>query len=83
MKQKRLRLYTKSFKEIVNIVRGDGVTNPKRRRQDFQDDGARDFAMASERSRLKKALEESTCTAGEKVYAAELQLLEDLLMSRG
>ncbi|GKB16754.1 ribonuclease H-like domain-containing protein [Tanacetum coccineum] len=62
-KQKKLRLYTKSFEEIVNIVRGDGVINPKRRRQDFQDDGVRDFAMASECSRLKKALEESMCFA--------------------
>ncbi|GKC32174.1 retrovirus-related pol polyprotein from transposon TNT 1-94, partial [Tanacetum coccineum] len=30
-------------------VRGDGVANPKRWRQDFQDDGVRDLATASER----------------------------------
>ncbi|GKA60075.1 hypothetical protein Tco_0759388 [Tanacetum coccineum] len=59
-KQTRLRLYTKSFEEIMHTERGDGVANPKRRRQDFQDDGVRYLATASERSRLKKALKEST-----------------------
>ncbi|GJS27017.1 reverse transcriptase domain-containing protein [Tanacetum coccineum] len=44
----------------MHTLRGDGVTNPKRWRPDFQDDGVRDLAMTSERSRLKKALEEST-----------------------
>ncbi|GJU14633.1 MAK10-like protein [Tanacetum coccineum] len=33
----------------MHTVRGDGVTNLKRRCQDFQDDGIRDLAMASER----------------------------------
>ncbi|GJT89742.1 hypothetical protein Tco_1078587 [Tanacetum coccineum] len=59
-KRTRLRLYIKYFEEIVHTKRGDGATNPKRRRQDFQDDGVRDLATTSERSRLKKALEEST-----------------------
>ncbi|GKE74447.1 hypothetical protein Tco_1536488, partial [Tanacetum coccineum] len=59
-KRTRLRLYTKSFEEIMHTERGDGVANPKRRRQDFQDDGVRYLATASERSRLKKALKEST-----------------------
>ncbi|GKC22963.1 hypothetical protein Tco_1025113 [Tanacetum coccineum] len=48
----------------MHTERGDGVANPKRRRQDFQDDDVRDLATASERSRLKKALEESTWVLG-------------------
>ncbi|GKA16832.1 hypothetical protein Tco_0696669 [Tanacetum coccineum] len=60
-KRTRLRLYTKSFEEIVHTESGEGVANPKRRRQDFQDDSVRDLVTTSERSRLKKALEESTC----------------------
>ncbi|GJX39761.1 hypothetical protein Tco_0253064 [Tanacetum coccineum] len=59
-KRTRLRLYTKSFEEIVHTESGEGVANPKRRRQDFQDDSVRDLVTTSERSRLKKALEEST-----------------------
>ncbi|GJU51580.1 hypothetical protein Tco_1221135 [Tanacetum coccineum] len=59
-KRTRLRLYTKSFEEIVHTERGDSVANPKRRRQDFQDDDVRDLATMSEHSQLKKALEEST-----------------------
>ncbi|GKB91489.1 hypothetical protein Tco_0963761, partial [Tanacetum coccineum] len=49
-KRKRRRLYTKSFEEIVHTEREDGVANPKRRRQDFQDDGVRDLGTASEHS---------------------------------
>ncbi|GJZ02619.1 hypothetical protein Tco_0520580, partial [Tanacetum coccineum] len=59
-KQTRLRLYAKSFEEIVHTEHGDGFANPKQQRQDFQDDDVRELATASERSRLKKALEEST-----------------------
>ncbi|GJU15380.1 hypothetical protein Tco_1143346 [Tanacetum coccineum] len=59
-KRTRLRLYAKSFKEIVHIEPGDGVMNPKRQRQDFQDDSIRDLTTASERSQLKVALEDST-----------------------
>ncbi|GJU35797.1 reverse transcriptase domain-containing protein [Tanacetum coccineum] len=39
-RQTRLRLYTKSFEEIVHTERGYGVANYKRRRQRF-DDGVR------------------------------------------
>ncbi|GJR03403.1 hypothetical protein Tco_0526387 [Tanacetum coccineum] len=44
----------------MHIERGDGVTNPKQRCQDFQDDIVRDLTMASKRSQLKVALEDST-----------------------
>ncbi|GJT71277.1 hypothetical protein Tco_1030563 [Tanacetum coccineum] len=59
-KRARLRLYTKSFEETVHTERGDGVTNFKRRRQDFQIDGVMDLTTASGCSRLKVALEDST-----------------------
>ncbi|GJR67040.1 hypothetical protein Tco_0013105 [Tanacetum coccineum] len=34
----------------VHTVSGDGVANPKQRRQDFQDDDVRDLTMASEQN---------------------------------
>ncbi|GJW42569.1 putative mitochondrial protein [Tanacetum coccineum] len=40
---------------------GDGVASSKRRLHDFSSDGVRDLTTASERSRLKPALVDSTC----------------------
>ncbi|GKA44752.1 60S ribosomal protein L4 [Tanacetum coccineum] len=58
------RVYSGGTHRLVRVLwvtlRGDGIANPKRQCQDFQDDGVRDLATASERSQLKKALEEST-----------------------
>ncbi|GKA84436.1 hypothetical protein Tco_0806031 [Tanacetum coccineum] len=43
-----------------DVERGDGGPDFKRRRQDFQSDSVMDLMMASRRSRLKVALEDST-----------------------
>nr|GFA08915.1 hypothetical protein [Tanacetum cinerariifolium] len=59
-KRTRLRLYTKSSEEIMHTECGDGVASSKRRRHDFKSDSVRDLTMASERIRLKVALEDST-----------------------
>ncbi|GKC11461.1 hypothetical protein Tco_1008243 [Tanacetum coccineum] len=59
-KRTRLRLYTKSYEETVHTGRRDGVTDFKRRRQDFQSDGVKDLMMASEHIRVKVALKDST-----------------------
>ncbi|GKB44109.1 putative reverse transcriptase domain-containing protein [Tanacetum coccineum] len=49
---------------IMHTERGDGVTDSKRWRQDFQSDGVMDLMMASGCSRLKVALGDSTCFLG-------------------
>nr|GEW32045.1 MAK10-like protein [Tanacetum cinerariifolium] len=59
-KRTRLRLYTKSFEEIMHTKRGDDVADFKRRRHDFQSNDVMDLMTASGHSRLKVALEDST-----------------------
>nr|GEW98435.1 hypothetical protein [Tanacetum cinerariifolium] len=59
-KRTRLRLYTIYLEETVHTKRGDGVTDFKRRRLDFQNDNVMDLATASRRSRYKVAIEDST-----------------------
>ncbi|GJY77729.1 hypothetical protein Tco_0483530 [Tanacetum coccineum] len=46
--------------EVLFTEHGDGVTGIKRRRRDLSNDGVRDLATASGRSRLKEDLESST-----------------------
>ncbi|GKG55777.1 hypothetical protein Tco_0574671, partial [Tanacetum coccineum] len=48
------------LKEFMQTECGDGVASSKRRCHDFSNDGVRDLTTASERSRLKPALVDST-----------------------
>ncbi|GKF03231.1 hypothetical protein Tco_0030154, partial [Tanacetum coccineum] len=47
-------------KEVLFIVRGDGVVGIKRRRRNLSSDGVRDMVTALGRDRLKEDLESST-----------------------
>ncbi|GJX50980.1 retrotransposon ORF1 [Tanacetum coccineum] len=51
---------TQTILKKFQTVAGDSVANLKRQHQDYSSDGVKDFQTASERSRLKETLEDST-----------------------